>query len=63
MCQGYIGDHGDVGSVFQLKWHLGVPRSWSLLGFLKVERKGSDEGIVVDTYRCDSCGSLEFFAE
>jgi ribosomal protein S27AE len=62
MRQGYIGDHGDVGSVLQLKWHPGVPLSWSLLGFLKFVREGSDDGIVVNTYRCPSCGCVEFIA-
>jgi hypothetical protein len=60
--QGYIAEHGEFDSVFQLKWHPGVPRSWSLLGFLKFERKGSDDWIALNTYRCATCGYVELIA-
>jgi hypothetical protein len=62
MRKGFIADHGDADFVFQLRWHPGVPHSWSFAEFFKFRHKRTAQGLEANIYRCDSCGCLEFFA-
>lgn len=58
MVQGFVLDQTE-GSQFVGHWHEGRPR-WSFWSGVKA---APYDGIPIGTFRCASCGFLEFYAD
>jgi hypothetical protein len=61
---GFIPDHyGDLGQILPLRWYSGDANPSCDPGLKRPEAELEGAGIIVHTYRCGSCGYLEFFAQ
>ena len=54
---GFIPDYGFMNEIAQSQWIEGGPeKTWT-----GIKQKGK-KILIIDTFRCISCGSLEFYA-
>jgi hypothetical protein len=59
MVEGYTLDHGDYGSRSVTTWIEGKPEPSMWIGLKTGDRKN----LPIATFRCSSCGFLEFYAK